>query len=106
MDCVNSVKQIVNVIAYYFQGEVQPECFPKRLEYNNQIIAFNENGVRHTTLKDRRLVHIFDMTDGQADYQLEFDAATLTWTLISVIGAQDRPLRFGSLAGLNYAARA
>jgi len=105
MDCINNVKQIVNVIAYYFRGETQPECFPKRLEYNNQIIAFSENGRRHTTLKDRRLVHVFDMTDGTANYQLEFDAATLTWTLISVTTTQEA-LRFGSLAGLNYAARA
>jgi hypothetical protein len=30
------------------------------------------------------MVHIFDMTDGTADYRLEFDAQALTWTLVSI----------------------
>ena len=29
-----------------------------------------------------KTVHIFDVTDGQADYRLEFDAVTLVWRLV------------------------
>jgi len=32
-------------------------------------------------MKGKRMVHIFDVTDGQADYRLEFDAQQLTWHL-------------------------
>jgi len=84
MDCVNSVNQLVNVVAYYFRGLTQPECYPKRMEYNNQIVTFDETGSRRTSLKGRRLVHVFDMTDGQADYRLEFNAETLSWALVSI----------------------
>jgi hypothetical protein len=30
------------------------------------------------------MIHVFDMTDGNADYRLEFDAAALSWTLVAI----------------------
>ena len=84
MDCINGFYQLVNVVAYYFRGHHQPEGFPKRIEYNNQIITFSENGSRRSIVKGNSLVHVFDMTDGEADYQLEFNAETLNWALLSV----------------------
>ena len=29
-------------------------------------------------------MHVFDMTDGNADYRLEFDAQDLSWKLIAI----------------------
>lgn len=54
------------------------------MEYQNKTIEFSETGLRHPTKKGQRMIHVFDMTDGNADYRLEFDAAALTWTLISI----------------------
>ena len=41
-----------------------------------------EIGLRHPTVQGRRTLHIFDVTDGQADYRLEFDSVTLVWRLV------------------------
>ncbi len=44
-------------------------------------VDVTELGLRHPTMKGTRMVHIFDVTDGGADYRLEFDAERLTWHL-------------------------
>jgi hypothetical protein len=38
----------------------------------------------HPTKKGQRMIHVFDMTDGTADYRLEFDAQDLSWKLIAI----------------------
>jgi hypothetical protein len=44
-------------------------------------VKISEIGLRHPTMKGRRTVHVFDVTDGSADYRLELDSERLTWTL-------------------------
>jgi hypothetical protein len=89
MDNVNLINQTVNIVAYYFQkGSRNLRCFPRRMEYGGREITFTETGLRHPTIKGRRMVHIFDMTDGSADYRLEFDAEALNWTLVYVADKQ------------------
>jgi|SRR3989344_5629663 len=83
----NSVKvnRDVNVVAFYFKNVGRRlKCYPKRIEYDGKSIDFKEMGLRHPTKKGQRMVHVFDMTDGSADYRLEFDAQDLNWKLISV----------------------
>ena len=41
----------------------------------------SEIGLRHLSVKGKRTLHIFDVTDGAADYRLEFDSERLTWHL-------------------------
>ena len=48
---------------------------------NGREIEVSELGLRHPVAKGRRTMHIFDVTDGQADYRLEFDSERLTWRL-------------------------
>jgi hypothetical protein len=84
MEDATLINQDINVVAYYFKGKDQPKCFPKRIEYKGRQITFTETGLRHPTTKGRRMVHIFDMTDGQADYRLEFDATSLGWKLVYI----------------------
>ena len=48
---------------------------------NGQEIKISEIGLRHPTTKGKRMIHIFDLTDGMADYRLEFDAERLVWFL-------------------------
>lgn len=47
-----------------------------------------ELALRHPTEAGRRMVHVFHVSDGSNGYRLEFDAETLTWTLVSVIAEQ------------------
>jgi hypothetical protein len=61
-------------------------CVPYMMRYKGQDILFTELGLRHPTTAGQRTVHVFDMSDGNNDYRLEFDAESLTWTLVSMIG--------------------
>lgn len=57
-------------------------CEPIRFRRpNGREITITEIGLRHPTTQGRRTVHVFDVTDGAADYRLEFDAERLTWRL-------------------------
>ncbi|OIP85943.1 hypothetical protein COV88_03610 [Candidatus Saccharibacteria bacterium CG11_big_fil_rev_8_21_14_0_20_41_19] len=64
-----------------FGGGLNP-CRPLRFRrINGREVDITEIGLRHPNMKGKRMVHIFDVTDGQADYRLEFDAQQLTWHL-------------------------
>lgn len=79
------INKDVNIVAFYFKNGLRRlRCFPKRMEYNGRQVTFTETGMIHPTKKGERLVHIFDMTDGQADYRLEFDAQNLNWKLVHI----------------------
>jgi hypothetical protein len=49
------------------------------------------------------MIHVFDMTDGTADYRLEFDAEALTWTLVAIsdISETAKGLDYAKLAAAN-----
>lgn len=92
MENVISVNKTVSVVAFYFKNTGQRlKCFPKRMEYNGRSISFTETGLLHPVRKGARMIHVFDMTDGQADYRLEFDAETLNWTLVYIADTQNEP---------------
>lgn len=64
-----------------FGGGLNP-CMPRRFRRaSGREIEITEIGLRHPTTVGRRMVHVFDVTDGQADYRLEFDSERLTWRL-------------------------
>lgn len=63
-------------------------CMPAKMRYKGREIVFTELGLRHPTSKGQRMVHVFDMSDGAADYRLEFDAEQLTWTLVKMLEAR------------------
>jgi hypothetical protein len=70
----------VQVIATFADG--LDLCVPRRIRRSNgKEIAVTELGLRHPVMKGRRLIHVFEVTDGGSDYRLEFDAERLTWML-------------------------
>lgn len=70
----------VEVITVFGTGN-QP-CHPVRFRRpSGREIEVTELGLRHPGVSGQRTVHIFDVTDGGADYRLEFDAERLTWHL-------------------------
>jgi len=84
MEDMVTINEDVTIVAYYFKDKKQPKCFPKRMEYRGKQVNFTETGLRHPTSKGQRMVHVFDMTDGNADYRLEFDAERLGWKLVYI----------------------
>jgi hypothetical protein len=57
-------------------------CRPIRFRRpNGREIKITEIGLRHPAQQGLRTIHVFDVTDGGADYRLEFDSERLTWTL-------------------------
>lgn len=85
MENVTLINKDVSIVAYYFHNRGRRlRCFPKAMEYNGRRVNFTETGLVHPTKKGQRTLHIFDMSDGSADYRLEFDAQQLTWTLVSI----------------------
>jgi len=91
MEDVITLNEDVTIVAYYFKDKDQPKCFPKRMEYEGKQVVFTETGLRHPTHKGQRMVHVFDMTDGSADYRLEFDAMSLIWKLVYIADASYAP---------------
>ena len=78
----------IEVIATF--GEGLNPCKPVRFrQANGREVEITEIGLRHPTYPGRRTVHVFDVTDGQADYRIEFDAERLTWTLTREADHQD-----------------
>jgi hypothetical protein len=68
-------------VATLFGSGLNP-CKPiKFRRTSGRVIDIEEIGLRHPTSDGRKTVHIFDVTDGQADYRLEFDTERLTWML-------------------------
>lgn len=60
-------------------------CVPWKMKYRGQEIVFTVFGMRHPTSKGKRMIHVFNMSDGVNDYRIEFDAEGLTWTLVSIV---------------------
>ena len=70
----------IKVIATFGDG-LNP-CKPLKFKRpNGREIEITEIGLRHPTTQGNRMVHVFDVTDNQADYRIELDAEQLTWRL-------------------------
>jgi hypothetical protein len=74
------VDERVQVVATF--GDGLELCVPRRFRRRNgQVVEVSELGLRHPTQAGRRTLHMFDVTDGQTEYRLEFDSERLTWHL-------------------------
>ncbi|MCL2869493.1 hypothetical protein FWF48_01635 [Candidatus Saccharibacteria bacterium] len=57
-------------------------CRPIKFKrHNGREIMITEIGLVHPKNDGIKTRHVFDVTDGAADYRLEFDSLTLTWYL-------------------------
>lgn len=70
----------IEVLASF--GEGLNPCNPLRFRRaSGREITVTEIGLRHPSSTGMRTIHMFDVTDGGADYRLEFDSERLTWHL-------------------------
>lgn len=68
-------------VAAVFYSDGSP-CRPLRFaRHNSREVVITKIGLVHPTTKGLRMIHVFDVTDGGADYRLEFDSERLTWHL-------------------------
>lgn len=86
MDPTVVINERVDIVPiFYAHAPERTLCVPWKMKYRGQEIIFTVFGMRHPTAKGKRMIHVFDMSDGVNDYRLEFDAESLTWMLISMI---------------------
>lgn len=86
MDPTIIINQRVDVVALFRKSsDVNALAQPYKMKYRGREIVFTEIGMRHPTAKGKRMIHVFDVSDGVDDYRLEFDAQGLTWTLMAII---------------------
>lgn len=85
MNFIEINDRIEVITRFNARGEPAYMVMPVKMRWGKQEITFTELGLRHPTTKGRRMVHVFDMSDGANDYRLEFDAEMLTWTLATII---------------------
>ncbi len=75
----------VKVIAtFQLADNIGHAVMPVKMIYHGREVVFTELGMYHPAVKGRKMVHVFDMSDGGSDYRLEFDAERLTWTLAAI----------------------
>ena len=86
MDPTIHINQMVDIVPIFRAHATElMVCVPWKMKYGIHEIVFTRFGMRHPTTKGKRMVHVFDMSDGANDYRIEFDAERLTWTLISMV---------------------
>lgn len=74
------MNELVDVVAVFKPGH--HPCKPIKFRRpNGREIEVTELGLRHPLARGKKTIHIFDVTDGGADYRLEFDSEQLTWHL-------------------------
>jgi hypothetical protein len=72
----------VDVTAFYFDAKTH-SCFPRRIEVNGQPVAMLETGLRMLVSAGQKIVEVFNMTDGFAQYNLRYEPDARTWTLLN-----------------------
>ena len=81
--------QVINsevaVSSFYFADPSGRKPFPRRIEWNGQLINFANEGLRYLVEQGGQLVQLFDMTDGASTYRLREQGDH--WTLVGVSGA-------------------
>ena len=91
MDPTQVINERVDVVVVYRKDcDISMLSCPAKMKYKNQEIVFTKLGMRHPTSKGKRLIHVFDMSDDNNDYRLEYDAQGLTWTLVAIIPGAGR----------------
>lgn len=78
-----AINKEISVTAVYFQNGRELKSFPKRIEFDGREYTFM-NGLRYLVQKGQKLIQVFDMTDGQAEYRLRFDTHDKLWTLVDI----------------------
>lgn len=78
----NTTSTPVDVTGYFFSSRAR-QSFPSRIESEGQILAMFQTGLRCIVKKGKESIEIFTMNDGVNQYNLRFEPAANSWTLLS-----------------------
>ena len=84
MECTEVNSRVKIIATFQPNADIGHSLRPAKMLWNGREITFTELGMYHPTMAGKRMIHVFDMSDGGSDYRLEFDAERLRWTLISI----------------------
>ena len=84
MDFVKVDSKVKVLASFQSGGNIGRSVRPIKMLYQGREVVFSELGLYHPVTAGRRMVHVFDMSDGSSDYRLEFDAERLVWKLVSI----------------------
>lgn len=86
MNPIIEINQRVSVVTIFRASTADiNKCWPHKMHYHGKDVTFTIFGMRHPTSRGKRMIHVFEVSDGANDYRLEFDAEGLSWQLISII---------------------
>ena len=86
MDPTIEINERVDMVVLYKKhGDISTLAVPYKMRWKDQEIQFTQLGMRHPTAKGKRMIHVFDVSDGCTDYRLAYDAEHLTWTRVCMI---------------------
>lgn len=89
MDPTVQINERIDVVAVFKrQGDIGSLCMPAKMRWRGKEIEITELGLRHPTVHGKRMIHVFHVTDGANGYRIEFDAESLTWTLVAMIAEE------------------
>lgn len=73
----------IEVLAVFGPGQERDVCKPLKFRRasGREVVVTEIGLVFPAGNRGNQMVHVFDVTDGGADYRLEFDAQRLTWHL-------------------------
>lgn len=78
------VNKEVAVNSISFKGKGKLRSFPKQITIDTEEVTFVETGMHYLLQRGQSIVQLFDMSDGQHNYRLQFDSQSFTWTLLKV----------------------
>lgn len=65
-------------------------CSPRKFRRSNgREVDISEVGLYHAAKRGAKVVHIFDVSDGESDYRLEFDSQRLVWHITGEVSADE-----------------
>lgn len=79
-----AINKEVAVTSMYFRNGRQLQGFPRRIELDGHEYTFVESGLHFLVRTGQQLFELFDMTDGQQNYRLKFEATDQRWTLVAM----------------------
>lgn len=74
------LRERIQVIAVFDESvhRLRPLRFKRS---SGQVVDIQKVGLRYPAPEGRKTIHIYNVTDGQSEYQLELDSEQLVWKL-------------------------
>ena len=87
MDPTIEINERVDVVVIFRKhADIGAFAMPYRMRWRGRDYDLTELALRHPTTQGKRMIHVFHMSDGVNDFRLEFDAESLIWTLVAMMG--------------------